>query len=262
MPTMVMPEGAPIASPYARPAAPDSHLLHRAAVTLAGSETTAQGVTSEVGPRIDRQTSTVFPLTFHVGRRPVRAFFKTLYVAPSAPKQARERIERRIYELELASWLTPRASRALADLPVQIEMPLAVEPPSLSIITLAMPGEPLARVLPRLPPLRNRDRQRISALHTLLGVTLRRLDETTGPLIEGDHRALLLDAVEWLLSRRGHRFDDELVASLRRHFERLADRLPPDCAALCHGDLNSTNVFVRDGSLGYRRELDGEASGF
>lgn len=229
-----------------RLATPHHRLLQEAADQIVDPSRRHPPVTWTVGQRVDRPGSTVFPITFIHGQRRVAAFFKTLHVPPEDPRLER-RLQRRRDELSLTSESTKRVSRALADLPIHVQTPLAIDPDTQSIISLAVPGKPIGLAIRHASP---SHRRRARYLWALLGTGLRRWEDATTTAIDDDHQQLVIDAFEGVLQRAPARLDVSSVNHYRRIAHTLVEGLPQHCAVIAHGDVNNTNILVAGNAIG------------
>lgn len=227
-----------------RPSSPDPTLLQEAARRLTESGRFGPIHGWKTQARVDRPHSTIFPVTFLSSREPIKVFAKVFYVPNHANAGHRQRrVARRREELNRSAQLAPVVTRALADLPVVAETPLAHDVDSLTIVTAALPGTHLGKAFHYLL---SGGRTTARNAWYLLGVALRRIDGATSSVA-----SLELPSLEHVCAESLRPAEPHVTAAERQLIADALDRLLSQVArpglVLAHGDLNNTNILLERG---------------
>jgi hypothetical protein len=228
-----------------RPAEPDAAILAEAAEALGADE----GLRWEVEERIERPRSTLFRIHASGPTGPVEAYYKV----SRPPPYEGERLERWIGTVQSglarAKELESRLDRLVEGEAITFSRALAVDPASMTVVTLAVPGQPVGRVWRHLIPGPGRPAFR-EALW-LAGRAARLIEEASiepVALDEATQRA----AIE----RRLRRVEDVLPGPTLRAIESVMGGLTeelsksPRAMVYCHGDLSGSNVLIDRGNIG------------
>ena len=234
-----------------RPSAPDPDILReakRSLYRLSGGSPTG-GPAWEIGERIDRKSSSVFPLRLRETGSKVDAYYKEALVKVAETDE----LSARILNAERAGLarrleVEERFADSLVGEDITFSRTLAVDPARMISVTKAVPGRPFGRPLFHLvPPGR---RRRAHKLIERTGRAARLIESAQGAWVDPDEH---LDAarVERRLRVIEPVLDPVLYTRLTDTIEQLyADiKASDEPIALAHGDLSSSNLLV-DGGLG------------
>jgi len=199
--------------------------------------------------RAERPRSTVFQIAAIPSSGPQVDVFYKVAKPPPYGEERRERWER-VVRGGLAR--SPDLERRLASLlegeGIKFARALAVDPDSLTVVTLAVPGEALGKVWRRALP--GRARARTLEVLTVAGRAAYLIEECTVGTIEEDH------SLSSVIERRLARVRDVLSPSTFEGLERLMTDLAHEMTKTArpmvysHGDFSSSNVLVEDGRVG------------
>lgn len=228
-----------------RPTEPDAGILIEAAGALG-----AVGVARwEVEDRIERPRSTLFRIrASNTAGPPIEVYYKV----SRPPPYEGERLERWVGTvrsgLARAKELESRLARLVEGEDITFSRALAVDPDSMTVVTLAVPGEPFGKVWRYLVPGARRA-TRVESLR-LAGRAARLIEECTVEPVDEDP--------SWssMIERRLARVQEVLPPAALQGLEGLmvglADELQktPRPMVYCHGDFSSSNVLIDDGRVG------------
>jgi len=231
-----------------RPLEPDPDILQEADRSLRrlNGESSTSRRSWEVGHRIDRKSSSLFPLRLR-GSGSVDAYYKQALITSGGTHE----ISARILEAERTGLgrrqeVEERFAASLVDEGISFSQTLAVDPVRLISVTKAVPGRPFGRPLSHIaPPGR---RRRALALIERVGRAARLIESSQGPWEDSDEH---LDAarVEYRLRMIEPALDPRMYANLTETLDQLYEEIKVSDVpiALAHGDLSSSNLLVDDG---------------
>lgn len=242
---------SPAASPGTRPVSPDGQLLEEAGKRLSVliGEALTSSVSWEVDARIDRPRSSVFPMRAKVADDRVlgMAFYKVMLPSTSGgPDRHLIRVDRARTGLARAMALEDRLAATIEGDPIAFSRALAVDPESLTSVTIGVPGEPLGGLIRHLlTPSRARD---AAGWMELTGRAARAIESCT--LGEVDDRE---DERSDLIDRRFERLEGFLPTETVDRLRLLVEGLYREALAAeqpliyAHGDFSPTNLLVDEG---------------
>lgn len=236
-----------------RPNVPDPGLLREAGVSAAeflrlGSSAV---ITWQIGERIDRPRSSVFPLKGLASTgHEVAAFYKVAH----PPNQTLE--QPTAWETEHRQALTagPGLEARLASLAegkgIQVSQTLAVEPDSLILVTLAVAGTPLGRFSRQSLTAARRTRALDSVKRA--GIAARLIEECSPHDLEIPDRLRGLAVIQRRLDRIRKSLSNDVMLDLESLMIELEQQAmsSPRPVVYSHGDFNTSNVLVTTEGIG------------
>ena len=227
----------------------DPDLLAEAATSIANVLGTTGGIRWLSGEPLQRPRSVVIPLEARDSSgRSVTVYFKRSYPPPYEE-------ERRLrWEATVRSGLTraPELESRLAELVdgegIGFSRALATDPATLSVVTTAVPGQPMGRVWRHL--VTSDSRESAARLLRRCGRAARLIEECSPDRIEPEPGAE--DPVGRRVARMRGKLQDSKLDRLRERMERLSAELSasPSPTVYSHGDFSTTNVLVDEGRIG------------
>jgi hypothetical protein len=242
----------PVASGYPRrvgldrPTEPDTAVLIEAAEALG----TVGVLRWEVEERIERPRSTLFRIR---ASRPAGPPIEAYYKVSRPPPYEGERLERWVATVRSGLARSMELETRLASLVegegITFSRALAVDPGSMTVVTLAVRGDPFGKVWRHLVP----GARRGAAIESLrlVGRAARLIEECSVDPIPIDERSQRA-----AIDRRLRRVRDVLPGPTLQGIERVMDDLTEDMSksdramVYCHGDLSGSNVLVDGWRLG------------
>jgi hypothetical protein len=227
-----------------RPSSPDPKVLWEALKSVAKISGLSDYRTLEwlVGERIERRSSTLFPLRMATpAGGAMRAFYKISHPRPHRVEAVRAGLAR-TQELS-SSLMAPCDGEGIQPAPV-----LAADPGTLTVVTLALPGRPLG-LTPRHVISRNR-RQAALGIFRRIGKAIRLIELSGKPAVamredeQWGRTPRDLQRVEELFSPR------EAAALGRRLKELYVAAAEGEDEVFSHGDMRHTNVLVSGEHIG------------
>lgn len=233
-----------------RPETPNGNLLDRAGLELARRlSLDPRTLDWQVGARMERKRSTVFPLTLRSSDSgPVAtAFFKAPYF--TAERQGSRNLKRARTAILSSETLGARFAEAAAGSGISINETLALDPDTLEVVTLGLQGRPFGI------PLRHAftPARRHEALQTCrrVGRAIRIVEglPAPDPGIETDR---IWQETERKLVSVGSLLPDSDRRSLERGLTELFESATSQSGGLtlAHGDLSPDNVIMMSGGTG------------
>ena len=231
-----------------RPLEPDPDILQEADRSLRrlNGESSTSRRSWEVGHRIDRNGSSLFPLRLQ-GSGSVDAYYKQGVITSGGAHE----LSARILEAERAGLarrreVEERFAPSLVGEGISFSQTLAVDPVRMISVTKAVPGRPFGRPLSHVaPPGR---RRRALALIERVGRAARLIESSQGPWTDSDEH---LDAarVDYRLRMIEPVLDPRLYTNLTETFHQLYEEIKVSDVpiTLAHGDLSSSNLLVDEG---------------
>lgn len=233
-----------------RPEAPDDRLLAEAAAkwaVLLGEPATTE-VGWDVGPRMDRVRSSVFPLRATAGNREFgSAFYKVMLPSTKGNSERRQlRVDRARTGLMRTMGLDDRLADVLRDEPITFSRALAIDSESLTTVTLGVAGNPFGNVTRHLTTRSRRD-QALKWME-ITGRAAFLIEQCTIGVVDDreDERSDLMDRrVERVTSWLGPGVGDRLRCEIDDLYEQAMASARP--LTYAHGDFSPTNLLVGDG---------------
>jgi aminoglycoside phosphotransferase len=230
---------------------PDPSVLASAVESLRNLTILAEDVDVawQIRLRSERPRSTVFQVAALPSSGPAVDVFYKVANPPPYGHERRERWER-VVRGGLAR--SPDLERRLATLlegeDITFARALAVDPDTLTVVTLAVPGEALGKVWRRALP--SRTRARTLEILTVAGRAAHLIEECTVEAIEEDPSLSLV--IERRLARVRDVLAPSTIEGLGRLLTDLADEMTKTARPMvyCHGDFSSSNVLIEDGRVG------------
>lgn len=232
------------------PLVPDERLLAEAAVKWASllAEPSYADISWEVGSRMDRARSSVYPLRAIAGDREIgSAFYKVMLPSTKGDSERHQlRVDRARSGLARTMELDERLASTLGGEEITFSRALAVDPETLTTVTVGVQGVPFGGVGRHLGT-RTRRRRAIHWME-LTGRSARLIEECTIGAVDDreDERSELMDrrldrVAPWLEPGEGDR--------LRIQVDDLYGRamISDHPVAYAHGDFSLTNLLVGDG---------------
>jgi len=235
-----------------RPEAPDPALLDRATekagVILGWGE--REAVSWRVVDTIERPRSTIFRLaSVGAAGEGAEIYYKVSH-SPIDSSPRRERWESTHAEgLSRTPALDERLAGLTAEEDITFSRALAVDPGTLTLVTLGVAGAPVGKVSRHFVTRARRDRL-VAALR-LAGRAARLIEDCAPPGIEPD-RAVLSKAIERRTERARAVLPASTVEALRRRMFALDDEVlaQPGAMVYAHGDFSSSNILLRPDGIG------------
>lgn len=232
-----------------RPVSPDDRLLEEAASRLATGALVP--VSWSVETRIDRPRSSIFPLRATAeGRDLGIAFYKVMLPSTKGdPDRHRLRIDRARTGLGRAMQLEDRLALLLEGEAIAFSRALAVDPETLTSVTIGVQGEPLGSLAGHV--LTRSRRRRAARWMELTGRAARAIEACTVGDVD-DREGERSDLMSRRIDRLEGMFPPERVGLLRRRVEELHGAVMGSDRPLtyAHGDFSPTNLLVSDEGIG------------
>ncbi|HSK07087.1 MAG TPA: aminoglycoside phosphotransferase family protein [Acidimicrobiia bacterium] len=235
-----------------RPKAPDSALLDRATekTRLILGWGDDEPVSWRVVDTIERPRSTIFRLV-SVGttKEGAEIFYKVSH-SPIDSSPRRERWENTHAEgLSRTPALDEKLAGLTAGEAITFSRALAVDPATLTLVTLGVDGAPVGKVSRHFVT-RARGARLVAALR-VAGRAARLIEDCAPPGIEAD-REVLARAIERRTERARAVLPAATVDELRRRMTALDDEVlaQPGAMVYAHGDFSSSNILLRPDGIG------------
>ena len=232
-----------------RPEAPDPALLDRATekagLILGWGE--SEAVSWRVVDTIERPRSTIFRLV--AAGRGAEIYYKVSH-SPIDSSPRRERWESTHSEgLSRTPALDEKLAGLTAGEDITFSRALAVDPETLTLVTLGVAGSPVGKVSRHFVTRARRDR--LVAAFQLAGRAARLIEDCAPPGIEAD-REIFAKAIERRTERAGAVLPASTVEALRQRMVALDDEVlaQPGAMVYAHGDFSSSNILLRPDGIG------------
>lgn len=230
-----------------RPDQPNRELLERASLRVAPmlGVDDSSSIQWRVLRRLDRPSSTLFLVEAIAPGGSVRAYAKQAIPPPYEPERRQRWVDRARAGLERGDVLETRLFEMLDPSQVRFSRTLAVDLPTLSVVTLEVVGEPFGK------PWRHlfggeRRAQAAEWLHRV-GEVVRTIEKCTQEKIDVDTEARAA-AVERRLERVSSVLPAETLSRVEQRMWELDSMATAGGRPLiyAHGDLSPTNILVGD----------------
>jgi len=239
------------AEPRSRPSAPDPDILagatERAAAVLGWGNA---DIRWRVAERIERARSTIFRLeAMAAPGRGAEVYYKVSH-SPIDTSPRRMRWEGTVSDgLARALLLDEKLAELIGREPIAFSRTLAADPGTLTLVTLALAGDPIGKVSRHVLSARRRDRL-IEAL-AVAGHAARLIEECSPGSVLAD-RDTFSRAIDRRLERARLFLPEPTFEALERRMVSLDEEVLSDPGALvyAHGDFSSSNVLLRDDGIG------------
>jgi Phosphotransferase enzyme family len=238
------------AEPRSRPTSPDPVILaqanERATAILGWSD---GDIGWRVADRIERARSTIFRLEAVGAPGPAEAYYKVSH-SPIDSSPRRMRWESTVSDgLARAQLLDGKLAELIGDEPIAFSRTLAADPGTLTLVTLALAGDPVGKVSRHLLPAERR--QRLIEAFGLAGHAARLIEECSPGSVVAD-RDTFSRAIDRRLERARPVLPGPVFEALERRMVSLDEEVLSDPGALvyAHGDFSSSNVMLRDEGIG------------
>ncbi len=239
------------AEPRSRPTAPDSDILaeatERAASILGWG---SADIRWRVADRIERARSTIFRLeTLTAPEAGAEVYYKVSH-SPIDSSPRRMRWESTVSDgLARAMLLDGKLAELVGREPIAFSRTLAADPATLTLVTLALAGDPIGKVSRHL--LSSGRRDRLIEAFGVAGHAARLIEECSPGSVVAD-RDTFSRAIDRRLERARLLLSEPTFEALQRRMVSLDEEVLSDPKALvyAHGDFSSSNVLLRDDGIG------------